>query len=232
MPSGKNEIIVDGEPDKKIYVHLLKGAAEETAKVYGPIFPKMVIRYALDFEAKKLKEEPPENIQGLDDLANYLIQNLDKYPNGHCAIIYGIVKAESKLQGATGAASRGSAFSAIKGILDHSGVLNSVIGTTEDPFEAVDKFGEISKKVKTAYPERFIRAGEDRIIKILDERCPFRDACTAYVKEGITRIIGGVGCASMATHVAVVEIITKKKFDYKLEKSSEHECRGIIFRVL
>jgi hypothetical protein len=119
----------------------------------------------------------------------------------------------------------------IKSILNHSGVLNSLIGTTEDPFVANEKFAEISKLIKTAYPQRIIKAGEDEIVMVLDERCPFRDACKAYMSEGISRVIGGEGCASLSTHAAVSEIITKKKFDYKLEKYDELECRGRIFSV-
>ncbi|MEX2752759.1 MAG: hypothetical protein Q6366_012880 [Candidatus Freyarchaeota archaeon] len=42
-------------------------------------------------------------------------------------------------------------------------------------------------------------------------------------------MVGGEECVSLITHVAVAEIITKKKFDYKLEKFDTTECRGTIF---
>jgi len=228
---GKNEIIVESEPDRKSYVLFIKGAIEETAKIYGPIFKRMASKYALEFEAEKLKEEPPENIQGLEDVTNYILQNLDRYPQGYCALIYGIAKAESKLQGSTGAGARRAAFHAIKSILHSSGLLNGLIGSTEDAFEAIDKFENISKAIKTAYPERFLKEENNQIVMILDERCPFRDACKAFTRERISRMIGGEECVSLITHVAVSEIITKKKFDYKLEKYDELECRGRIFSV-
>ncbi|MEM2135076.1 MAG: hypothetical protein QW261_15425 [Candidatus Jordarchaeaceae archaeon] len=229
MPEGKNEITVEGEPDRKSYVLFIKGAIEETAKLYGPIFKRMASNYALEFEAKKLNEEPPENIQGLENVTNYILQNLDRYPQGYCALIYGIAKAESKLQGSTGAGSRRAAFHAIKSILQSSGLMNGLIGSTQDPFEAIDKFENISKAIKTAYPERFLKEENNQIIMILDERCPFRDACTAFAGEKISRVVGGEECVSLITHVAVAEIITKKKFDYKLEKFDTTECRGTIF---
>nr|MDO8082871.1 hypothetical protein [Candidatus Freyarchaeota archaeon] len=230
MSNIKNEIIVESEPDRQSYVLFIKGAVEETAKIYGPIFTRMVSTYALEFEAEKLGEKPPENIQGLENVINYIITNLDKYPQGYNSLVYGIAKAESKLQGYTGAGSRRAALHAMKSILGSSGLLDSLIVSTEDAFEAINKFEEISKAIKTAYPQRFIREENGQVIMVLDDRCPFRDACTAFVDEGISRTIRGEECVSLITHVAVSEIITKKQFDYRLDKFDKLECRGRIFK--
>ena len=231
MSDSKNEIIVESEPDRQSYVLFIKGAVEETAKLYGPIFTRMVSNYALEFEAEKLREEPPENIQGLEDVINYILANLDRYPQGYCSLVYGIAKAESKLQGSTGAGSKRSAFHAMKSILESSGLVNGLIGSTKDAFEAIDKFEELSKTVKTAYPERFIREENGQVTMVVDDRCPFRDACMAFVNEGISRMVGGEECVSLITHVAVTEIITKKHFDYRLDEFDTPECRGRIFKA-
>ncbi|MGQ9721982.1 MAG: hypothetical protein ACUVXA_11745 [Candidatus Jordarchaeum sp.] len=226
----KNEIIVDTVPDSQISVIFVKSAIEENEKIYGPIFTRIASEHALQFEAEKLMDKPPENIQNLQEVTNYIINNLDKYPNGYCALMYGIAKAESKLQGSTGAGSKRSAFSAMKSIIESSGMLNSVIGTTGDLFEALDKFEEIGKMVKTAIPLRFIR-GENNEVTMVSKNCPYKDACRAFINEGIGRLVGGQECINIICHAAVAEIITKKRFDYKLYEFDKPECRGKIFEV-
>jgi len=67
----KNEFSVEGELDSRTIVFVAKTAVEETAKLYGQIFARMVSEYALQFEAKKLGEKPPENISGLGAVTDY-----------------------------------------------------------------------------------------------------------------------------------------------------------------
>ncbi len=230
MSDIQNEFVTDSEPDRQIIVVFIKSAVEETAKVYGPIFTRMVSTYALEFEAEKLGETLSEGIQGLEEVTDYIVSNLDKYPKGYCALVYGIGKAESKLQGSTGAGSKRSAYTAMKSILESSGLLNNVIGTTEDAFEANYKFEELSKMVKTAFPLRFIR-GKNNEVTIVAENCLFKDACRAFVNEGISRMIGGGECVALICHAAVAEIITKKLYDYRLDEFDKPGCRGRVFEI-
>lgn len=226
---GKKEIIVESEPDSQISVLFVKSAVEETAKLYGPIFTRMVSEYTLQFEAEKLKEKPPENIQGLDQVTNYILANLDKYPKGYCSLMYAIGKAESQLQGSTGSGAKRSAYSAMKSIIKASGMLNSIIGTTEEVFEALTKFEEIGKMVKTAIPLRFI-GGKNNDVTMVTDKCPYKDACRAFVREGISRMVGAE-CINIICHAAVSEIVTKKQFDYRLDEFDKPECKGRIFEV-
>jgi hypothetical protein len=99
----------------------------------------MVSEYALQFEAEKLEEDPPENIEGLDQVTNYILANLNRYPRGYCALLYGTAKADSKFWGSTGAGARRAAYSAMKSMSVSSGLLNGMIGTTRDPLEAIYK---------------------------------------------------------------------------------------------
>ncbi|MFB0563261.1 MAG: hypothetical protein ACETWM_18830 [Candidatus Lokiarchaeia archaeon] len=230
MSDNKNEFVTESGPDNQTFVLFIKGAVEETAKFYGPIFTRMVSNYAVEFEAEKLKEEPPENIQGLEDITNYILENLDRYPQGYCSLVYGIGKAESKLQGSTGSGAKRSAYSAMKSIIESSGLLNSVIGTTKDAFEANYKFEELSKMVKTTIPLRFIK-GENNEVTIVTDNCPFKDACIAFVNEGISRLIGGGECVALISHAAVTEIIIGNPFDYRLDKFDNPECSGRIFEI-
>ena len=230
MSSNKVEIIVESEPDSQVSVLFVKTAIEETEKIYGPIFTRMASEYALKFEAEKLNENPPENIQGLEEVTNYIIANLDRYPQGYCSLMYGIGKAESKLQGSTGAGAKRSAYNAMKSIIESSGMLNNIIGTTQDVFEALDKFEEIGKAVGTAIPLRFIRE-ESKGVTMVSDKCPYKDACRAFVNEGISRLVGGAECINIICHTVVAEIVIKKQFDYRLDEFDKPECRGRIFQV-
>jgi len=221
---------VESEPDSQNIVLAAQIAVKETAKFYGSIFVRMVSDYALEFEADKLKEKPPEAIQGLEEITNYIIANLDRYPRGYNSLIYGIAKADSELQGSSGSGSRRAAYSGIKSVLEGSGLLNSIIGTTEDVFEADCKAQEIIKAVKTAVPARHIRGENNQVITVVSN-CAYRDACDALLNEGILRLAGGVECIYLIITIFGAEIITKKHLDYKLDEFGEPECRGRIFEV-
>lgn len=188
----------------------------------------MVSEYALKFEAEKLKEKPPENIKGLEQVTNYIIANLGKYSRGYNALIYGIAKADIKFWGSTGAGSRRAAYSAIKSIFESSGLLKSIIGTTKDPFEAIYMSEKINKEIGTASPAKYVRQENNQVIAVISN-CIYKDACTAFLKEGISRLIGGSECIFLIVTTVGAEIITEKHLDYRLEEFNELECRGRIF---
>ncbi|WXG41804.1 MAG: hypothetical protein WED07_13740 [Candidatus Freyarchaeum deiterrae] len=227
VSDNKNEILVEGEPDVPAVVLFAKTAIDETSKIYGPIFARLVSVHALRFEAEKLKEEPP-NIQGLTDVSNYIVTNMNKYTRGYCAVIYGVGKAEATLQGSMGAGAKRSAWSAMRSMLENTGLLNNLVGTTGDILEAIDKFNVIGKQLKTVLTVRFIRDENNQVREVVPN-CPFKDACKALVKEGVTRVRGGMECMSLIANTAVAGIITKKSLDYNLDEFDKPECRGRIF---
>nr|MDO8082074.1 hypothetical protein [Candidatus Freyarchaeota archaeon] len=228
--NSENEFTVEGEWDNRNAIFFAKMAVEEARKLYGPIFPRMASRYALEFESRMLKEKPPENIQGLEEVTNYIIANLDRYPNGCSALSYGIFKAESKLQGSTGAGAKRVAYGAMKSILESSGILNSVVGTTEDVFEAYKKFTDSVRSTKVVILTRVIRKENNQVVVVFHD-CPFKEACRAFVDEGISRMIGGWECIALIIVNVGIEIITKNTLDYKLEEFDKPNCRGRVWEV-
>lgn len=243
MSKSENEYIIEGEYESPIAVYISKVAVEATEKLYGPIYNKMVSKYALEFESRMLKENPPENIQGLEEVTNYIIANLDRYSKGYCALIYGISKAESELQGFVGSSgSKIAAYNAVKKMFEKTGLLNSLIGTTEDIFEASRAFGvkvidvlaaegSIIMKGEQVQRMHHIRVeGKNQEIVILSN-CQYKDTCRALVDEGISRIIGGLNCLNLSLGRIVLEIITRKTFDYVLDEFDEPDCKGRIFEV-
>jgi hypothetical protein len=209
-----------------------KGAVDETSKIYGPIFARFVAEAALKFEAEKLKEKPPQNINSnsLEDVSKYILANLTKYPRGYCALIYGVGKAESKLEGSMASGAKRSAWSAMKSMLEASGLVNSLIGTTESTFEALVKFTDIAKPLKTSITSRAIR-GKNNDLTLIVPECPYKDGCKALFKEGVTRGVGGMECMCLIADTAAVGLITKKRLDYKVEEFDKPECKGRIYEV-
>jgi hypothetical protein len=239
----ENEVTIEGELESTVYIYLAKGAIEENAKLYGPIYKRLASEYALDFESRMLKEKLPENIQGLEAVTNYIIANLNRYPRGYCALIYAISKTESKLQGHAGSSgSRRAAFSAMKNILESVGLLNSLIGTTEDIMESAKAFkakAENSfttkdmqiKKSEHMQRLRYIRGKRKNEAIIVYSNCLYKDTCRALSDEGISRMLGGAVCINLILGNAITEIITKKRFDYALDEFDKPDCKGRIFEV-
>ncbi|WXG42051.1 MAG: hypothetical protein WED07_15030 [Candidatus Freyarchaeum deiterrae] len=243
MINSKNECIIEGELESLAYIYLTKGSILETAKIYGPIYTRMVSEHALEFESRMLKEEPPENVRGLEEVTNYIVANLNRYPRGHCSLVYGIGKAESKLQGYAGSSgSRRAAYGGIRNMLEAAGLLNSLIGATEDVLEANKAYDAKLKDAVAAKALSTIKAGQVQRVRYIRvegknevnavvSNCVYKETCLAFVDEGISRMVGGLQCIILMLGNAVTEIITRKHFDYALDQFDEPDCRGRIWEV-
>lgn len=225
----EKECIIEGEFDIRVSIFLAKAAIEEIAKMYGPIFTRMATQYALEFESKKLKEKPPENIQGLDATTNYIIANLNRYPTGQCALVYGLNRAESNLQGFSSSGAKRGAYKAMKTMFEHTGMLNKLVGTTEDAYDALKALPVKEMKQVTRY--HYIRMEGKNGLNVIYSNCRAKDACKALVDEGISRMIGGMHCILLNCALAAIEIITRNPFDYAMEEFDKPDCRGRIFEV-
>ncbi|WXG42118.1 MAG: hypothetical protein WED07_15365 [Candidatus Freyarchaeum deiterrae] len=223
----EKECIIEGQFDSPTAIGFIKAAITEIAKIYGPIFNRTVAGYALDFESRMLKENPPENIQGLEAVITYIVANLNRYPMGHCALTYGLLKSENRFEGGTG--TRRAAYGAIKAILESTGMLKSLVGTTKNAYEALKALPV--KQIKQVTRYHYIRNEEKNEVIPIYSNCPYKDSCLALVDEGISRIIGGFHCTLLNCALATVEIVTKEHFDYALEEFDKPDCRGRIFEA-
>ncbi|MEM2146769.1 MAG: hypothetical protein QW279_15505 [Candidatus Jordarchaeaceae archaeon] len=196
-------------------------------KIYGPVYNKLALKYSLEFEAGKLKEEPPKNMHELEDVANYIIANLDRYPNGHCPLHYGTLKADVKLQGGIGL--RKVTKEVMKNLLESSGLLKSLVGATESAYEAIKMLP--LREMKLVKRLHCIRSeGKNEVTGTVSD-CPFKDSCRALVEEGMSRMIGGLHCTMLIFGTVALEIITGKNFDFALDEIEEPHCRGRIFEI-
>ncbi|MEX2705196.1 MAG: hypothetical protein Q6352_008045 [Candidatus Freyrarchaeum guaymaensis] len=53
---------------------------KEQENLLGPVFSARVIEYALRFLSGKIGGDPPESVENLDQLAEYLVSIADRYP--------------------------------------------------------------------------------------------------------------------------------------------------------
>ncbi len=211
--------------DANLAVLFLKQSFEDVGKVFGPSYIKLLVDYAKQFEAEKLGESPPAEIQTIDDVVNYILKNLDRYPRGYCALVFGNAKADSKIEGATGAAWKRSGLNALKQLMQASGLL----GETLELKEALEKSQEFAKSINMAAQLQFINESEDTV-SVVVEKCPFTDSCEAFDREGISRVAGRRECANLICYTAAAQLVTGKQCDYSLVRN-EGKCLGKIFLV-
>ncbi len=49
---------------------------------------------------------PPEGVESMEQLVDYILRSMDRYPRGQAALVYGMGKAEEVIQGGVGAGLR------------------------------------------------------------------------------------------------------------------------------
>ncbi|MHA1580012.1 MAG: hypothetical protein ACTSUQ_10350 [Candidatus Freyarchaeota archaeon] len=211
--------------DAKLAILFLKQSFEEIGKVFGPSYIRLLVEYGKNFEAENLGESPPDGIETLDDLVNYILENLDRYPRGYCAMVYGNAKADSRIEGSTGAAWKRSAMDALRQLMQPSGLLDSALPLRE----ALQRAQEFAESIRMAAKLKFTEEDADTV-SLLVEECPFTDACGAFEKEGISRISRRKECPNLVCYTAAAELLTGEPCDYAIEK--EDRCRGKIFKIL
>ncbi|MEM2135800.1 MAG: hypothetical protein QXG44_13180 [Candidatus Jordarchaeaceae archaeon] len=172
-----------------------------------------------------LKRSRPKNLHELEDVANYILANPDRYPNGQYLLHHGTLKAEIDLQGGIGL--RKVTKEVMKNLLEASGLLKSLVGTTESAYEAVKMLP--LREMKLIKRLHCVRAeGKNEVIGTISD-CPFKDSCRALVEKGMSRRIGGLHCTMLTFGTVAVEIITGKNF--APDKIEEPHCIGRVFEI-
>lgn len=85
------------QPDTRAITELVMSGVKEEEKVYGPVFTIKVIGYALRLVSKYSGEAPPEDINTLDQLTEYLLSKKDKFPP-HWAVLWAQFVTEKSLK--------------------------------------------------------------------------------------------------------------------------------------
>lgn len=209
-----------------------KFTADRIVETFGPVYRRFIVEHALKFESEMLGESPPEGIEDLEQLSNYLLSKLEKYPKSYCALVYGMSKADQLLQGGAGTA-RTASFVITKHLLEGSGILNKLIGSTDDLYEALVKAEEVFVSMKAGLPgDLKFQKMKDNRVRVTMRDCPFTDACKKMRSEGLWRPDGTPECYVLTRSVVIAEVVTGKKFDYRVEDLNPPEsCSGYVFPI-
>jgi hypothetical protein len=195
----------------------------------GPGYLQLAAKNSVDFFAKKIGQKPPE-IKNLDEALNYASNNMKTFLNGYSAFAYGAMKAESTIQGATGAVIRVVAKTATANFFDASG-LGKALGNASDSSQALAKYYGLLTKLGSMKPEDLKFTRSDGVLDLEVDNCPYSDACSALVAEGVPRILGGHECVRILSFATIVQVMTGRQQDYKLTNLSPPRCKGQILEA-
>ncbi len=214
------------EIDGLKFVDVLSFFVDRQAKIYGPVFYNLAAGYALDFESEKLGEKIPGDVVSFEQAKDYIKRNLGRYPHGYCALLYGLIKAESSLQGGTGTSTRLATSSvAEKERQDDGGVVSAV--------SLADAMKKCQEGIRNGrfLPDFGYELVSDEQANCTVYNCHCRDACEASVKEKLVRVGGKPWCALLRYAVADLGLTTGEPFEYELQEFGNLNCKGKIFKV-
>ncbi|MFB0561205.1 MAG: hypothetical protein ACETWM_08315 [Candidatus Lokiarchaeia archaeon] len=208
-------------PDVQAVVGAQIVGIREQEKLYGPAYTTRLIKYALQFEAQRIGEEPTEDINTLDQLTEYIVSKTDKYPTPNCVVMCAQLKAENDFQGQTGAATR------VGEMGFHREFVQSTIGGEMN----VDLDEVISNLVHTAFemklgPKEFgYRTNQDKSIDLLFPNCYYKDGCRQALYEGLlNRPDGRMQCSIGSTMCQYLKLVTGFEWDYDCLEFDEPHC--------
>lgn len=195
----------------------------------GPGYLQLAAKHSADFFANKIGEKPPD-MRDLDEALMYASSNMKSYLNGYSAFAYGAMKAESTIQGATGSVIRVVAKTATSNFIQSTGLIKA-LGSVGDSSQALAKYYSLLVKIGSMKQEDLKFTGSDGALNLEVDNCPYADACTAAVAEGIPRILGGHECVRILSFATVIQVMTGKQQDYKLINLNPPRCRGEILEA-
>jgi hypothetical protein len=213
----------------KILVPAMLDSVKHLESIYGPVFSKMVAKFATQFEAGKLNDPSPPLVEKLQDCVNYVMQNIEKYSDGFCAIVYGSCKAENNLQGGIGSGGRTSTKQGMSEINIKTGAAsayNKTINTAQVCRAQLD----LASKMSVMVGETEV-SGNDDSATVTYKNCRFADACETIYKEGIRRVGGGLECTNARAGTSSIELATKCTHDFEVIEFKPPKCTFRIYKV-
>lgn len=208
-------------PDPKALMDAQMIGFMELEKFYGPVFKKLLIRNALQFISQRIGEEPPKNIESLDQLAKYLLSKTDKYPLPNRAGYYALIKTEKELQGLLGATYRLSDASFHR---SHTKT-EKVDGLKLNLNEIMSNLYQFAIESKLAPEELGYRINQDGSLDALIPNCFYKEVCQQAFKENILmRANGKLHCAMGVTLCQYFKIVTGYEWDYEPSEYVKPHC--------
>lgn len=217
------------KPDLKILMPAMLDSVKHLEKIYGPVFSKIVAKSAAEFAAKRIGDQTPPLIETLRDCVNYIMKNIDRYPNGFSAIVYGSCKAENTLQGGIGSGGRTSTKEGMKEINVKTGAA-STYSKTANTTEVCKTQLDLAKKMGIMVGETEV-GGDGNSATVTYQGCRFSDACQAISQEGIHRLGGGLECTNARAGSSSIELATGCAHDFEIISFKPPKCVFRIYKI-
>jgi len=202
-------------------------AAKEQAKVYGPVFSRLVGISSVVFVAEKLKETAPA-VNNLDQAVSFITKSLGKYPKAFTAVAYGVYKTVSTLEGNSGAGTR-CYRTLMKKVMESMGI-GKMLGKATGTLDAVKKNTKFNEDMNTVEKGITVIRGDNKGASLTITGCDYTDVCTRTKKEGIVRAAScGLECIYGLSDSATAEILTGVNHDYEVLKFEPPICEYRVF---
>jgi len=215
-------------PDPKALLDALAVGIREQEKIFGTVFSTRVIKHALNFISRRIEEKPREDIKNLDELSEYLLSILDKYPTPYCAVMYAQYKTENDLQGKAGAVTR----------VGEMGFHKTFGKDTGGKTISMDLDNLILTLHKTAVtlklcPKEFgYRKNDDGSLDFILPNCYFKDGCNQAFNEGLLIRSGGrIYCNLGSSLSQYLKIVTGNEWDFECLEYDKPYCIIRFFMV-
>jgi len=193
-------------------------------KIYGPVYPRLVKKYAIKFLCNKLNSEMPEGSEDWDwpQIKEYFDKNLSSYPIGYIAFSYAMAKTESTLQGKTGVANRISVNEIIKSMKQRSAEIQQ--GEASDFINCFKQSIGKAVSLKVMPPNAYYTVENEKTIRMRVDNCIYKDICEAFIKESVLKYDGSTVCSVGRMITTYIELELGPNYDYKLEKFASPNC--------
>jgi len=217
------------EVTSKLIAGKIVEGIKKAGQILGPGFVELAAEKSCDFFARKIGQESP-GIKDIDQALEYISKNMKSYLNGYTAFSYGVMKAESTIQGATGSFSRMIAKTATAQVFESTG-FSKALGKTSNSSEALKTYYSTLVKLGSMKKEDLNFTGSNGVLELQVDNCPYADMCIATAKEGVSRMLGGCGCVRLLSFATIIEVMTGKQQDYRLGNMNPPKCSGTILEA-
>ncbi|MEM3593266.1 MAG: hypothetical protein QXS27_00900, partial [Candidatus Jordarchaeaceae archaeon] len=162
-------------------------------KLFGPVYSRFVKKFAIEFEANKLGEKPPEGFEewNWDQLKEYLKKNLEKYPRGFGALPYAMARTEAYLAGSSGVVRRITVNEMAKAMnIQYKSMTGAQKSPESQNSDIGSGFKQISEKLiafKVLPPGVSYKVEDENTIMMEVENCAFTDVCRAFQVDKVVK---------------------------------------------
>jgi hypothetical protein len=216
--------------DLKMNLRVAAQAIEGQAKIFGPVFPRLVAQNWVRFVAEKIGETPPD-AESLQQALDYVEAKIEKYPKAYTGSAYAICKATATLEGQLGVGTASLAKNAVKPD-DWSNELLSRLGAVSGTTDALNKYIRLTEALGIYTPGMLVGSGDGVDSTLSVHNCEYAEACDRLLKEGIGRRKGERECFIGGVMISkLIAMVTKRNHDCKNVKMVPPNCEVKIYQT-